>query len=113
MPATTTLEGKFLQLASGFGQGAGLLLATEEALLTALNAYRESVERRSGEWDAIALEVIEYARMMGSLAAHHALAAGRCVIDVGDVEFALGGVQTNRARPLGPCRITDSLGPIR
>jgi hypothetical protein len=109
MPATTTLDGKFLQLAAGFGQGAGLLMATEDALLRALDAYRDSVERRSGEWDAFALEAIEYARMLGSLAAHHALGDGRIVINPDDVDFALGGVQKNRARPLGPCRISDSL----
>ncbi len=43
MAIDTSFEGRTLQLAMGFGQGAGVLLATEEALTTALGAYIEQL----------------------------------------------------------------------
>jgi serine/threonine protein kinase len=50
MPENATVEGKILQLAMAFGQGAGVMLATEQALLVALDAYRESVNTRARDW---------------------------------------------------------------
>jgi hypothetical protein len=106
MPDETTVEAKFLQLAMAFGQGAGVMLATEEALLAAREAYAGDVRARAPEWNEYALQAIEYGRILGSLAAEHALRHSRCVIDVPDVRHALGVVQTNERGPVGFCRIT-------
>ena len=106
MPENATVEGKILQLAMAFGQGAGVMLATEQALLVALDAYRESVNARARDWNDYSLQAIEYGRVLGSLAAHHALANSRCVIDEDDVRYGLDGVTDNDRSPLGFCRLT-------
>ena len=106
MPDEITVDGKILQFAMAFGQGAGLMLATEDALLAAREAYGGDVRARAPEWNEYALQAIEYGRVLGSLAAEHALRHDRCVIDVPDVRHALGVVQTNERSPLGFCRIT-------
>jgi hypothetical protein len=104
MPDTNT-DGRILQLAAAFGHGAGVVLATEEALLTALHTYEDNV-RRLEDWDTDALHAIEFSRVLGSLAATHALVNGRAVIDVEDVQYALSVVRANERTPLGLCRIT-------
>ncbi len=106
MAIDTSYEGRTLQLAMGFGQGAGILLATEGAVTTALNAYTEQLQGSGIRWERDALHAIEYSRVMGSLSAHHALSEGRCVIDVGDVEYALEAVKKNRVNPIGVCKIS-------
>jgi hypothetical protein len=106
MPETSTVEGRTLQLAMAFGQGAGVMLATEAALLAALGPYAESIRGRDSDWDEYALQSLEYARVLGSLAAHHALGAGHCVIDAHDVRHALEIVRENRLPPLLVCKLT-------
>ena len=59
MPENTTVEGKILQLAMAFGQGAGVMLATEQAVLVALDAYRDSVNTRARDWNDYSLQAIE------------------------------------------------------
>lgn len=103
------LQAKYLQLAMAFGQGAHMMLADEEALLLASNAYAADLERRAPQWDMYALQAIEYSRVMGSLAAESALRNGRCVISRPDIEAALDAVRRNRAFPLGVCSITGKL----
>jgi hypothetical protein len=105
----TTFEGRILQLAMGFGQGAGVLLATEAALTTARDAYADHMRDIGDNWGTAALQAIEYSRLMGSLSAHHAQANGRCVIDVPDVAYALNVVRLNTLMPLDVCRITEML----
>lgn len=95
-----------LQLAMAFGQGAGAMLATSEALLTAYNAYLPSFERKAGEWPEHELRSLQYARALGFLAAFTAAQNGRAVIDVEDVRTALGNVRHNRLRPLMLCSLT-------
>jgi hypothetical protein len=106
MADETSFEGLTLQLAMGFGQGAGVLLATEEALMTALGAYKNQLRDIGERWESLAVQTIEYSRTMGSLSAHHALSDGRCVIDVGDVQYALTAVARNTVLPLGVCKIS-------
>jgi hypothetical protein len=105
--AENDVQGKVLQLAMGFGQGAGTMLATEGALLSGVGPYLASIHERSSNWSEYALQAVEYSRAMGSLAAQHALAAGRCVIEESDVQFALAAVQQNTLAPLGVCSLTD------
>jgi hypothetical protein len=106
MDLAERIQGRILQLAVGFGQGAGFMLVTEDALLHALSEYRQSLERRDADWDGHALQAIEYCRAMGSLAAHQALGHGRVVITAEDVVKALDAVRHNRTWPFGPCTIT-------
>lgn len=106
MAFETSFEGRTLQLAMGFGQGAGVLLATERALTTALGAYVGQLRNIEERWESFAVQTIEYSRTLGSLSAHHALSDGRCVIDVGDVQYALNAVANNTALPLGECKIS-------
>lgn len=103
------LQAKYLQLAMAFGQGAHMMLADEEALLMAWRAYAQDLDRRAPEWNKYALQAIEYSRVMGSLAAQHALHHGRCVISAEDIEAALKAVRRNTAFPLGVCSITGKL----
>ena len=109
MPADTNMDGRILQLALGFGQGAGVMLATEAALLTALSTYADAV-RAVKDWAAEGLHAIEYSRVLGSLSAHHALGHSHAVIDVEDVRFALNVVRDNERLPLGLCKITPRDG---
>jgi hypothetical protein len=106
MDLAERIQGRILQLAVGFGQGAGFMLVTEDALLNALSEYQQSLERRDADWDRYALQAIEYCRAMGSLAAHGAMDHGRVVITAEDVAKALAAVRHNRNWPLGPCSIT-------
>lgn len=103
----TNTDGRILQLAVGFGQGAGMMMATEDALLAAVSSYESSV-RRMDDWLDYAIRAIEFSRALGSLAAQHALRHARAVIDVPDVEFALKAVRLSELHPLGICRITES-----
>ena len=76
-----SLESMTLQLAMGFGQGAGTMLATTDAVMMARDAYRVQLGQIAGQWSEYALQTIEYSRVLGSLAAAHALNAGRSVIE--------------------------------
>ena len=95
-----------LQLAMAFGQGAGTMLATAEALLAAFETYAAAFENRAGNWQAFELRAIEYARALGQAAAWSALSQRRCIIDVADVRAAFGTVKRNTLRPLQLCDLT-------
>lgn len=105
--AENDIQGKVLQLAMGFGQGAGTMLATEGALLSGVAPYLANIQARSSNWNEYALQAIEYSRAMGSLAAQHAVARGSCVIEARDVDAALAAVRQNTLAPLGVCSLTD------
>ena len=95
-----------LQLAMAFGQGAGALLATPEALETAYDTYATAFEVRAREWSAFELRAIEYSRALGQVAAWTAISNGRCIIDAKDVKAAFAVVRRNRLRPLRLCDLT-------
>jgi len=95
-----------LQLAMAFGQGAGALLATAEALETAFDTYAEAFDDRAAEWHAFELRAIEYSRALGQVAAWTAMSNGRCIIDAKDVRAAFAVVRGNRLRPLQGCDLT-------
>jgi hypothetical protein len=94
-----------------FGQGAGTMLATSAALLTAYTAYRPSFEERASanNWAEVELRSVEYARALGQVSAFAAARNGRCVIDSADVRAALRIVQRNQARPLSLCDLTPGI----
>jgi hypothetical protein len=96
-----------LQLAMAFGQGAGTMLATSQALLAAFNPYAAAFENRAERWADFELRAIEYARALGQVAACAAANNRRCVIDVEDVQYALAVVQSNSRRPLLVCDLTE------
>jgi hypothetical protein len=99
-----------LQLAMAFGQGTGTMLATAGALLKAFNTYGASFDDKAASWEDFELRALEYARALGQVAAYAAVKNGRCVIDVDDVQYALGIVQANTLRPLSVCDLTGG-GP--
>ena len=95
------------QLVMAFGQGAGTMMATANALSKAHLAYGGLVH--SQRWESDRLVAIEFGRALGRAAAAHALNDCRCVIDEVDIEFAINAVSANQAEPLGPCPLTERL----
>jgi succinyl-CoA synthetase beta subunit len=103
--ASSTIDPRVLLLAMAFGQGAGTMLATEDALQLALSKCARFLEANSSdseEWEANALRFIEYARAVGTLAAHSAAGDLKPVIDATAVDRALGA--------LGPTRMVAYFG---
>jgi hypothetical protein len=97
---------RILQLAMAFGQGAGTMPASRASLATLFGTYSANVRADTG-WDGHALLALEFGRALGRAAAAHALRAGRCVIDIPDVEFALKVVRNSQIEPLGECPLTE------
>lgn len=96
-----------LQLAMAFGQGAGTMLATSEALMAAFTPYAAAFEEKAERWVEFELKALEYARALGQVAAYAAASNRRCVIDAEDVRYALSVVQSNTVRPLLVCDLTQ------
>lgn len=105
--ASSTVDPRVLLLAMAFGQGAGTMLATEEALQLALSKcapFLEANNSDSEEWTNFALRFIEYARGLGTLSAHVAAGNLQYVIDAAAVGRALGAIgPTNRFAYIGEC----------
>jgi hypothetical protein len=106
-----TFESISLQLAMAFGQGAGSTLATTDAIVSAVDAYRRELTARVHDWDALAPTVLEWARVAGRLSASNAASDGRAAISVADVKSALENIRslTGRRAPHGvmaPCPLT-------
>jgi len=95
-----------LQLAMAFGQGAGTMPATPEALWATYSMYLSAIKEKIGKWPEIELRTLEYARALGRLAAFNASSNGRIVIDVEDVRAAAPLVRKNRLRPIALCSLT-------
>jgi hypothetical protein len=97
------------QLAMAFGQGAGgTMMATRSALRAAYDAYGRALSDLQ-EFEEVAVSVLEFSRVLGRLAAGHAIAAGRCVIESEDIEYSLPRVRQAIPEPLGNCGLTGSL----
>ncbi len=100
----STDDPRVLLLAMALGQGAGTMLASSDALETALSYFQHRVQGLSAqEWDTHVLKIVEFTRVLGTLSALHAAQNQRAVIGVEDVNFAIGGVQNNTFAPLGIC----------
>jgi hypothetical protein len=80
-----------------FGQGCGPILVTVEAVAAVRTAYQRRIEQYGGDWDADCLLVLEYARMVGRLAADKALADGSLQVEAGHVTSALSELEARIA----------------
>jgi hypothetical protein len=95
-----------------FGQGAGTMIATPEAVRAGEAAYERVLSPR--EWDKNALAVLEYSRAVGRVAAHLATDEASPLIDAKHVKAAIKKVavrQTGVVRcPFCPSLQPDGLG---
>jgi hypothetical protein len=90
MPAE--IDAVKLQLAMAFGQGAGTMLATAEALETLLAEEGEILVNAMGSWSASRWAFTELVRTLGQLSAAHAAAAGSAEIRWTDIAPSIAGV---------------------
>jgi hypothetical protein len=91
-----------------FGQGAGTMIATPEAVRAGEAAYEKVLSPRN--WDENALAVLEYSRAVGRVAAHIATDAASPIIDAKHVRAAIKKVGVNQAGPVR-CPFCPSLRP--
>jgi hypothetical protein len=89
-----------LHIAMAIGQGAGTMLATSRALMAVFDSYGDAIKDSVARWGDIHLRTAEYARALGQIAAHVAIANGHCVIEYEDMQSAINVVQHNRVPPL-------------
>jgi len=75
------VEARLSHLFVAFGQGAGPIFMTVEAVQAARDQYRPLVQGRLSEWDSNALVLFEYARSLGRTAANIAAQQGSPQID--------------------------------
>jgi hypothetical protein len=68
-------------ISMAFGQGAGTMRATPDAVDAATADYRRLIEQSTEPWEVIELSTLELARSVGRFAAHVATADGRDVIE--------------------------------
>jgi hypothetical protein len=92
-----------LQIAMAFGQGAGRMLATPEALEHALSEQAALVRRAITDWEESQYPFIELARTTGQMAAAHAVSRSKTVIETVDVDAAIRAA-------LGVCPCFTKLG---
>jgi hypothetical protein len=81
-----------LQMAMAFGQGAGSMLASPEALSFALSGNADMIERAAGDWTASKPTFIYLVRVLGQIAAARAAMDGVAEIEPRHVEAGLTGV---------------------
>lgn len=101
-----TIDGVKLQMAMAFGQGAGVMLAEEEALEQLLSTEIEMVERAAGNWSTFHWAFLTLLRALGQISAVRAAHAGRASIRWVDIEASLPAV-------LGPCPSLELFDPER
>jgi hypothetical protein len=85
-----------LQLAMAFGQGAGVMLATPEALAFLSSEHASLVQRAVRDWTDSRFAFVELVRVLGQLSAAYAANDSKWEIEVAHVKKALPAV-------LGPC----------
>ncbi len=78
-----------LQLAMAFGQGAGVMLASEEALNHLLSGNSDLIEQAAQNWNASHWAFVELVRVMGQMSANHAAANGSAVIRSQDIDACI------------------------
>ena len=101
-----SIDGVKLQMAMAFGQGAGAMLADEEALEKLLSTEGDMVERASRQWSSFHWAFLTLLRTLGQIAATRAAHEGRASISWADIEVALPAV-------LGPCPSLELFDPER
>ena len=100
-----------LQMAMAFGQGAGSMLAAEEAIGQMFSANSTIVDRAMKDWDASRWAFTELMRVLGQVSAVRAAMDGSGYIRYVHIEAALPA-----ALGLCPCKETDGIRykfPIR
>ncbi len=78
-----------LQLAMAFGQGAGCMLATPDALSYAFSSQAGVVERAVNDWTASRFAFIELVRLAGQVAAARAAVDSRAQIEIEHIRIAI------------------------
>ena len=101
-----SIDGVKLQMAMAFGQGAGVMLAEEEALEKLLSTEIEMVERAAGRWSTFHWAFLTLLRTLGQVSAMHAAHAGEARIRWVDIENSLNTV-------LRPCPSLELFDPER
>jgi hypothetical protein len=101
-----SIDGVKLQMAMAFGQGAGAMLAEEEALEKLLSTEMEMVERAAGKWSTFHWAFLTLLRTLGQVSAVRAAHAGQARIRWVDIEASLSVV-------LGPCPSLELYDPER
>ena len=86
------------ELLAAFGQGAGSLLVTGEAVEGAAAIYLDAIKERQATWAEIELSTVAFARSLGQLAAHYALGDRRDYVTGADLNQAITTI-----RPRMPC----------
>lgn len=84
-----SFDGNRLQMVMAFGQGAGSMLASPEALSFALSANADMIERAAGDWTASKPTFIYLVRVLGQIAATRAAMDGVAEIAQRHVEAGL------------------------
>ncbi len=90
--AKESLDAIQLQLAMAFGQGAGSMMATPEALAYTVSSQAALIGRARTDWEASKFAFIELVRVMGQIAAARAAFDGRPEIAMEHVEKAIHAV---------------------
>ncbi len=84
MAETITLDSQvheiLAQIFIAFGQGAGTMTVSREAIRAATRTYTSLVQANVTKWRDIELQTLEYARSLGRVAAHLALRDGSQVV---------------------------------
>lgn len=70
------LETVVAQLYIAFGQGAGSLYVSPEAIAAGRRQYEQLVAKNLEKWPQASLKALEYARAIGRVAAHLAVSEG-------------------------------------
>jgi hypothetical protein len=86
------IDGVKLQLAMAFGQGAGAMLATADAIDRLLEQKGGILENAMRDWNASRWAFIQLVRTLGQVSAAHAAGTGSAQIQWTDIEAALPGI---------------------
>ena len=89
MQAPHDVELVKLQMTMAFGQGAGSMLAAEEALGQMYSVNNQIVVRAMEDWDSSRWAFIELMRLLGQVSATRAAVAGSAYIRYVDIAAAL------------------------
>lgn len=87
VPTSWTTFRILAQIFVAFGQGAGQLTVSDDAVRAAVADYAVKIEG-ARNWDGAAPRVLGIARVMGQLAAEHAAREGRAIITAPDYAAA-------------------------
>jgi hypothetical protein len=87
--STPDVETIKLQLAMAFGQGAGVMLATSDALNHLLSDHSLLIEQAAPSWSVSHWAFTQLTRHLGQLSAHHAAAHNSAVIRVQDLDACI------------------------